>query len=494
MLEPVDAIDPVDGLDTRHREADAARTSAAASALYRSRYTLAESWGDGRGILLNSFTGAVDIVSERVARYVKESRQADLDPSDPLYATLVDRGYYVESREIEDACARLWARKSKEEAVAYEHAKYMFGLTLKCNLTCKYCWQVIEHGNARQKTNLMSAEVVDAAFRFIDRDMRERGKKGATVSLFGGEPLIDKPQFHALVQAIGERTRERGFQLHFTSNGRELGAFKAEVARYAPSIQVTVDGAEFPEAGPLLTRAGQKLHGLFDVLADVAQMRSGGIFLRFLVNTGTVESFVRLADRIFSDPRFAHGFTLAVAPLQNKTGEIDDGIPPKFRVLSALMEALKDRPYAPRISYIDWRSLFLFNGLRAGEEMLPMPVFYHCEANVDLTCFDQDGLIYTCYETIGDPKFSVGRFWPEISVDEAHLAQYRGRSAFSMPQCSECAVSPICGGGCEVRGHKKSGAYMNPFCDDLHAETSLVLRNWGAIARMLTGRSHVPDA
>jgi radical SAM protein with 4Fe4S-binding SPASM domain len=154
------------------------------------------------------------------------------------------------------------------------------------------------------------------------------------------------------------------------------------------------------------------------------------------------------------------------------------------------MQQLKGRWYAPRIAYTDWRSLNLFSMMRAGQDLLPAPAFYHCEANIDLTCFDQDGHLYACYETIGDPKFAVGRFWPEISIDQAHLSQYRDRSAFSMDECTDCAMSPVCGGGCEVRGYKKTGAYMHPYCDDLHAETRLVLRNWRDVSQLLTGSTH----
>jgi uncharacterized protein len=458
--------------------------------LFRSRYTLAERWGDGRGILVNSFTGAVDIVNDEVVSTVRSNDKLAIAPAHALYETLLDRGYYVQSPEVEDAYARLVARKAKERAHASDDVKYMFGLTLKCNLACKYCWQVVEHGNARQKTGVMTDDVVDAAFRFIDEDMTRRGKKKAFISLFGGEPLIDRPQFHSLVRAIGDRVAERGLHLHFTTNGRELAAFRDEVRRYRPSIQVTVDGADFSAGRIVLLRAGQKLEGLLELLGGLARSGESEVMVRFLVDGATVREFVRLADAIFGDPLFASGFTLAVAPLQNKSREVDDAIPPKFKVLSALMEELAGRVYAPRISYIDWRSLSLFALLRQGKEYLPAPGFYHCEANVDLTCFDQDGHLYACYETIGDPKYAVGRFWPQIELDEAHLAQYRQRNAFSMPECSECAMSPVCGGGCEVRGQKKNGSYMLPYCDDLHAETSLVLRNWARVSRLLTGSAH----
>jgi uncharacterized protein len=459
--------------------------------LYRkSRYTLAEPWPDGRGILVNAFSGAVDIVPGELVEFVRAMPDTELDLADPRHQTLIDRGYYVESAEVEDAVARIVGRRAKEQALKSSEVKYMFALTLKCNLSCSYCWQVIEHGNKRQRTPLMTEDMVEAAFRFIDHDMKERNKSAAFISLFGGEPLIDRPEFHQLVKSIGDRTKARGLHLHFTTNGRQLRAFEAEVRRYAPSMQVTVDGVEFTDGRPVLTRAGQKLHGLYESILDFADRLHARIFLRFLLNESTVQSFVGLADVILARTDLKDALTLAVAPLQNKSSEIDSAIPPKFRVLSGLFDALKDRDYAHRISYVDWRSLNLFSGFRLGEDVLPSAGFYHCEANLDLTCFDQNGALYACYEGIGDPQFAVGSYWPKIQLDQDHLDQYRKRSAFSMPECTSCAMSPICGGGCEVRGYKKNGTYMHPYCDDLHAEASMVLRDWPRVFHLLTGTQH----
>jgi uncharacterized protein len=458
----------------------------------RSRYTLGEPWADGRGILLNGFSGAVDIVPREAIDFVAEHREAELDPNDPLHATLLERGYYVHSREVEDAYARHVARRAKARARASGQPKYMFGLTLKCNLACHYCWQVVEHGSRRQRTPLMSEAMVDAAFELIDRDLERRRRQDAFVSLFGGEPLIDHHDFRNLVNAVGQRTAERGKHLHFTTNGRDLAAYRDEIHRFGPSIQVTVDGAEVSPAQVVLTRAGQRLDGVFETLAEIMAEGRAATFLRFLASPATVPQFVALADRIFATPCFDDGFTLAVAPIQNKAERVDPAIPPKFRVLELLMEALRDRSYSSRIAFVDWRSLRLFDHLRAGEEALPSPSFFHCEANLELMCFGHDGRLYACYEAIGDPALSVGRYWPEVEIDEAHLAQYRDRSAFAMPECSECALSPICGGGCEVRGIKHNGTYMRPYCDALHAEARLVLRNWQEVSELLIGGTHAP--
>lgn len=462
-----------------------------AAAAVRSRYTLAEPWPDGRGILVNTLSGAVDIVTAETALLVHRAPQLLAGEAETgLLDTLLERGHYVESLEAEEEVARYVGRRAKERAVANGKPKYMFAVTLRCNLSCDYCWQVLEHGETRQQSGVMSGEMLDAAFAYVADDLRARGHSAATVSLFGGEPLLDTPQAHALVAAIGERCLERGLDLHITTNGLALAAFSAETARFRPSIQVTVDGCAVDDAGALvLLRAGQPLPGL---LSHLRQLACDGcvIYLRFLATRTTVHQFTMLAEALADVPGFGQSLVLAVAPIQNKTEFIDRRNPPKYRVLEALLAALAGKPYASRIAYVDWRSLLLLSRLRLGEDRLPEPMFFHCEANVDLTCFDGEGRLYACYEAIGDPAMAVGRYWPQVEIDKAHLSQYRDRSAFSMPECTECPVSPICGGGCEVRGHKRNGEYMLPYCDHLRGETRMVLRNWVPIHALLTGHPH----
>ena len=70
---------------------------------YRSRYTLSEPFEKDTALLLNSFSGSVDVVEARVAKRVKDSPQLSLDESEDADRMLVERGYYVDSPDVEDA-------------------------------------------------------------------------------------------------------------------------------------------------------------------------------------------------------------------------------------------------------------------------------------------------------------------------------------------------------------------------------------------------------
>ena len=330
---------------------------------------------------------------------------------------------------------------------------------------------------------------------------------------------------------VCDRAAAKGLDLHFTTNGKHLAAYRDEVALYHPSIQVTIDGFRHDD-GPVLTRAGQRLQGLHEELLWLGHELGIRIYVRFLITLDTVEQFIRYADLLFAS-QLPESMSLGAAPIQNKSGPKGGKVPTKHEILAALLKALQGHDYAKKLAFTDWRSIYLLNYLRVGKPLLPMAGFYHCEAQTHLFAFGSDGLLYTCYEAGGDPSLAVGRYFPSedslaqgggcrtsghgpgghgpvpitltpkrpddqavslaeemfpaggAAVDRAHLRQYRERTAFSIPQCSVCSLSPICGGGCQVRGIKKNGAYEFPYCDDLDEEVRFTMRNWPMIADML---------
>jgi uncharacterized protein len=462
----------------------------------RSRYTLWAARGSRNGLLLNTLSGAVDLASPELVRLVSRQAELEFDPSDESHQMLLDRGYYVESLRVEKAVARRLTTRAKAEAAAGDPPKFMFLPTLNCNLACPYCWQVIEQGGRRRQSQLMKDEAVQAAFDYLQADLgrRRRSPKGAIVSLFGGEPLIDAPAHHRLVRLIGDRCMQLGMHLHFATNGKDLAAFSGEIADYRPSIQVTADGLEFIDGRPCLLRAGQRLENLYGRVADLAAAGTAQFVLRFLVAEHTTGVLRRLADAVARDSRLASHFTLMVAPIQDRSSGAGPGASPKSRLLAAVVDQLDGHPYAPQILAADWRSLALLNGVRRADRTPPFPGFYHCEANVDLTCFDSDGYLYACYEAAGDRDLAFGTYWPRVRIDPKRLDRFRRHSAWAVHGCAKCALGPICGGGCRVYRLKKTRHDMKSYCEDLRLEVAEVLRNWRQVVRTFAPASAEAEA
>lgn len=442
----------------------------------RSRYTLAQAWDDERGVLVNTLSGAIDETTAEIVDFVH--RHETFGGAGGEEHTLIERGYYVPSPPAERQIAQWLLTKARRRAQE-QLRKYVFSLTLRCNLRCGYCWQVQRHGEARQQSPWMTPEMVEAAFAWIDRDLVQGDRpRQAVVSLFGGEPLMDRDDAHRLVATIGQACRQRGLTLHLASNGKDLAAFAEEIAPFRPSLQVTADGLEGDGSDLCLLRAGQRLEGLYQTLQRMASQGQAGIVLRFLVSPETMPQLAHLADAAFADKKLERNFSLAVAPIQDKAGGRER--PPKSVVLQAMIDELKDRVFGRRLVCPDWRSLSLLAGVGAKSRMLPPPNFYHCEANVNLTCFGHDGRTYACFESIGDADWATGAYWPKALTQPQATARFHEHSAFSSPQCAECSLAGLCGGGC-VYHHRLGGS---PACEDLKAETRVTLRNWRTLAQI----------
>jgi radical SAM protein with 4Fe4S-binding SPASM domain len=48
----------------------------------------------------------------------------------------------------------------------------------------------------------------------------------------------------------------------------------------------------------------------------------------------------------------------------------------------------------------------------------------------------------------GAEGFRLGRFYPELEIDERVLLAWKGRDALHLRPCRECQLGLLCGGGC----------------------------------------------
>lgn len=50
-----------------------------------------------------------------------------------------------------------------------------------------------------------------------------------------------------------------------------------------------------------------------------------------------------------------------------------------------------------------------------------------------------------CY---GAEGFRLGRFLPNLEINERAMGMWSSRDVFSLPACRECPLALVCGGGC----------------------------------------------
>lgn len=106
--------------------------------------------------------------------------------------------------------------------------------------------------------------------------------------------------------------------------------------------------------------------------------------------------------------------------------------------------------------------------------------------------FGADGLLYPCGEAAGNPSFSIGRFIPKLEINEEKLSHWQDHSIVKIPECYECSVALLCGGGCRYEAMRISEKSRKALCDtrkkqvekyiELHAKKWLTNRERVALA------------
>jgi len=96
------------------------------------------------------------------------------------------------------------------------------------------------------------------------------------------------------------------------------------------------------------------------------------------------------------------------------------------------------------------------------------PNFYYCEAtSTGLYVFGADGLLYPCGEAAGNPSFSIGRFLPTLKINEEKFSCWQDHSIVKIPECHECSIALLCGGGggCRYEAMRISEKSRKALCD-----------------------------
>jgi uncharacterized protein len=95
---------------------------------------------------------------------------------------------------------------------------------------------------------------------------------------------------------------------------------------------------------------------------------------------------------------------------------------------------------------------------------LPDPLFDSCTACKSEWAFDYTGNIYSCTATVGKEDESLGTFYPEVKLNTDIVAQWQLRDVTEIPECKDCNLQLVCGGGCGSVAKNRTGKICSPDC------------------------------
>ncbi len=429
--------------------------------------------GDNKTLVLNAFSGAIDLVDDKTRGKIERFAQmpdieiSKLDEEDKeLLELLQKRGYIIKDRNTE--LNELCRQKLIHEHLCDIAILHVICPTMFCNLKCSYCFEPME---VKERTAVMSGAQVEVICNFIKKIKSTSKTQTHRIQLFGGEPILPSTK-NANVQFL-QFAEDEKIPVSIITNGTFVKDYQEVFEKYentVDSVQITLDGnKEIHDK----RRIGKNGAGTFDdICAGIDFLLSTNIRqinIRVNVDRANIEKLTELDQFIEEKGWRKHkNFIYDLAPVTDHTSKYDGDTMTEDEIVKRLTEIYPE--YQERklsmfriLSHIS-RELGVKNAKRDFSK------FTYCEANRgQYYVYDPFGNIYACPEAIGNENLAIGKYDDEkVSLNEQLAQKWANRSILSIPKCLDCNIAPFCGGGCAFAALKTNGNLDCPVCNNAH--------------------------
>lgn len=428
--------------------------------MYYSKYNVLMPFSDSqyKYVILNALTGAFDLATADEGLVLEELAQGRPAKDSELKGYLLSRGYVFESKEQEE-------RLIQEKLVEFQDAlndsapQVLIIPTYACNLDCIYCFQK----GIKHKNQLITRDTVDAFYNLLP-NLYPFQK--LFITLFGGEPLINSPKQREIIDYIVKKAADLGYEIAAVTNGYDLQEYLTVLNQAKiREIQVTIDGPSSVHDSRRHTTNGKGTYErIITGLKSAIQM---GIPINLRV-VADETNFASLADLAMELDNLGW---LDLPPEKFKTQigrnyELFDCYATPSHLLgqvehwAKVVELSQKHPVLRKFHQPEFKGIKHL--VQTGE--LYLPTFDTCPACKTEWVFDLYGDIYGCTANTGRDEYKLGEFYPELKLDNEQIQNWQQRNVLNIPECRECDVSLICGGGCGVVAKEKNGRVLSPDC------------------------------
>ncbi len=446
-------------------------------------------------LLVQTYTGAFDKVSSRVASYLRSlevgprpkplygkwaeeaafaSKTTEV-PSEETLRRLKQRGYLTTlTQEEEEGFLRRFVEKL-HATYSRSWPKYLFMPNYDCNLRCPYCFQdhMRTDPSFRRLLKRMSKDMVNRIFTVMPKIEERHGipetePRRIDVGFFGGEPLLASNR--EIVQYIIERAEQRG-EAHFwaISNGTELEAYADLLhPERLSSIQITLDGPPDEHDARRKYADGSGSWERIQRNIELCFQRGVSITIRTNVDRSNLPSLVALAETFellgwHEQPLFK----AQVAAIRASNDHTDTtSVLGSWELDRSLAELREKHPVLRILGTVDdpirQQALRIFSG-----RGLPALRPSFCSAHLGMYIFDAFGDIYACWERTGDQRIRIGHIdaHDHLQLNARMHDHWRGRTVTTNSVCMKCRYNLHCGGGCAVLAQDNNGDFYRNYCD-----------------------------
>lgn len=367
----------------------------------------------GTSIIYNCFTGAMYQLDEEHAHFGNILEQPGINPSTDLFdegslKALESAGFLI----ADDFDEKTHLEGLMESARAFGFMKLTVVITRKCNFRCSYCIQ----GSGVQD----DAVIGESQLRSMRNMLFDLAPASIHTTLYGGEPLLYPEACFKTLETV--KTVDPNAMAMLVTNGYLLD--KDMVRRLcdygAVAAQITIDGPEEVHDRRRTTKDGKGTYKkvLENTLQAAEHMH---VLIRVNVESDMEFDYTAFRKQFEGNERI---FVYRAPTMYNHQGNAEKG--------SENFHSIETKV--------------------CGEEMFSKKLnarFPGCAITTQMCAVIlPEGKLVRCWNQVQDPSdcYSISK----NGLFASHET-WRSWNPFIIPECSECRMLPICGGGCPDR-------------------------------------------
>jgi uncharacterized protein len=417
---------------------------------------------------------------------------------------LTELGFIVESREADRR-----ALDERFDAIRHDTRQVRLTVltTLQCNFACDYCFQG-DHGDYNKFAAKMSLETAAKVVDWIDQRLDEVKPEKFTLTLFGGEPLLNLPVAYLLAERCWALCAARGIEQTISVITNGLLLTPAVVDRLLPfglaGVKVTLDGDKDTHNRMRPLRGKQ---GTFDRIIENVRRIAGKVPITIGGNFDETswDSYPALLDFLAAQDFAPHIRKINFKPvIKSPVPETPKGIIPLTVVgsndkplggtcmTSAGAGGGKSSGPCDSCGFADEKMTFLREETRNhgfvtadGVHMGPCEIHRRHAYTIG-----PDGSLYACPGFTGVDTESTGHIDGREETWRMTVAERFEHLSPQKEECGDCSYIPVCGGGCSMAAHSELGDMHQPSCHKGSFESAMVVMAHQAAASVNLDSSH----
>lgn len=399
---------------------------------------------DDNILLYNTFsTSLVELNCSMYNDIFNENKFDDYEESKVLY----EMGYLIDDN-FDELAHMEELRQDVINNSSEKIANIIIAPTLECNAHCFYCF---ENGFRKGR---MDKSTADKLVEFLVNNWNgdELG-----ITWFGGEPLLEIDTIDYIIDGLIKN--KVNYASKITTNGSLLDEVTINHIKdkwNIDKIQVTIDaiGAEYNK----IKSYDCSINNPFDKVIDNIKIALGaGLKIKIRINFDPKKQNVALDTFNYLTNCFKDSKDLKIyfAPIDE-----DDE---KVRNITNTFDECEEHPYISLIKF--GRKNGLYRGFPDMEDideetvgldyrgLLKKLKIYPSVTNCYASCpnvysIGPNGEIYKCHRVLGRKEFASGDIFNGIEKNKAY--SFFCNTELTYDECENCAVLPICQGGCKV--------------------------------------------